>query len=256
MADIERITLASASDFFRTHYVPSNATLVLAGDFDPTVALRLVRQSFGRLRRGAPQPPPVVVEPVPTGERHVIVRRPAELPALLIGYLAVPVAHPDRAALDVTAKLLTGGRSARLTERLVRDDEVATTVDADLTWSKHQDLFMIDAQARPERTAREVLRSITAALRALGTDPISERELVRAKRQMRADYVRGLRRVTGKANQLGFFDVVFGDHRAMFRLEAQWNAVRAADVQRVVRTYLVPERRTVVELDPVSGGGT
>jgi predicted Zn-dependent peptidase len=256
MADLERITLASASRFFRTYYVPNNATMVLAGDFDPPAALALVRQYFDSIPRGRPVVPPVVIEPAQEGERRVEVRRPAELPALLIAYQGVPVAHPDRAALDVAAKLLAGGRSAILSERLVREEELATGVDADLTWGRHQEVFVIDAQARPGRTAREVLRSITTVLRELGAGPVDERALARAKRQMRADYVRGLQRVSGKANQLGFFDVVFGDYRAMFAVEAQWNAVTAADVQRVVRTYLVPPRRTVVELVPQAGGAS
>jgi predicted Zn-dependent peptidase len=250
MSDLEHITLESATAFFRSHYVPSNATLVLAGDFAAADALAQARRYFEGIPRGNPPPPPVVSEPPQTGERHVIVRKPAELPALLLGYRGVSVEHPDRAALDVAAKVLAGGRSARLTERLVRDEEVATGVDADLTWSKYEDLFVIETQARPGRQAAEVLRSLTRTLRTLAEEPIAERELARAKRQMRADYVRGLQRVTGKANQLGFFDVVFGDYRAMFALEQQWNAVTAADVQRVVRTYLVPGRRTVVELDP------
>jgi predicted Zn-dependent peptidase len=250
MADLERITLQSATAFFRSHYVPSNVTLVLAGDFETASALALVRQYFEALHPGRPAPPPFVAEPPQMGARHVMVVKPAELPGLLIGYHGVAVTHPDRPALDVVAKLLTGGRSARLTERLVRDAEVATAVDADLTWSRYQDLFVIDAQARPGRKAADVLRPLTATLRELTTRPVDEHELARAKRQMRADYIRSLQRVTGKANQLGFFDVVFGDYRAMFALERQWNAVTAADVQRVVRTYLVPDRRTVVELDP------
>jgi predicted Zn-dependent peptidase len=255
MADLERITLDSASRFFRTYYVPNNVTLVLAGDFAAPQALALVRQFFEGIPAGAPVVPPVVVEPPQSGGRRVLVAKPAELPALLIGYQGVAVHDADRPALDVVAKLLTGGRSAYLSERLVRDEEIATTVDADLSWSKFEDLFVIDAQARPGRTADELLRSLTAALRALGEAPVDERALARAKRQMRSDYVRGLQRVSGKANQLGFFDVVFGDYRAMFALEQQWNAVTAADVQRVVRTYLVPARRTVVELDPRAGEG-
>jgi zinc protease len=252
MADLEGISLASATAFFRAHYVPSNVTLVLAGDFAAAEALRLVRGYFAGIPRGAPPPPPVVVEPPQSGERRVVVRRPAELPAILIGYRGVPVRHADRAALDVLAKLLTGGRSARLTKRLVRDLEVATSVDADLTWSKHDDLFMIDLQARPGRTAGDLLASLDDTLAELASRPVSDAELARAKRQMRADYVRGLQRVSGKANQLGFFDVVFDDHRAMFGLEQEWNAVGAADIQRVARAYLQPARRTVVELQPAT----
>jgi zinc protease len=254
MADLERITLESASHFFRTYYVPSNATLVLAGDFQSAQALALVRQYFEGIPRGGPVVAPVVVEPAQSGERRIAVVKPAELPAVQIGYHGVSVKHPDRAPLDVAAKLLAGGRSSVLHERLVRNEGIATAVDADLAWSKFEDLFVIDAQARPGHTAAEVLRSVTMAVHELGERPVDPAALARAKRQMRSDYVRGLQRVTGKANQLGFFDVVFGDYRAMFGLEAQWNAVTGADVQRVVRTYLVPARRTVVELRPQPGG--
>jgi len=255
MADLERITLESATNFFRTYYVPNNVTLVLAGDFDSAKTLALVKQYFERSPRGRPVVPPVVVEPPQAGERRVRVQKPAELSAIQIGYQAVAVRDPDRPALDVTAKLLSGGRSALLTERLVRDEEVATSVEADLTWSKFTDVFMIDAQARPGRTAAQLRQAVTKALRDFASKPVDERDLARAKRQMRADYVRGLQRVSGKANQLGFFDVVFGDYRAMFALEDQWNAVTAADVQRVAKKYLVPAKRTVVEVDPPKGAG-
>jgi predicted Zn-dependent peptidase len=255
MADLERITLESATNFFRTYYVPNNVTLVLAGDFDSAKVLALVKQYFERIPRGRPVVPPVVVEPPQAGERRVRLQKPAELSAIQIGYQAVAVRDPDRPALDVTAKLLSGGRSALLTERLVRDEEVATSVEADLTWSKFMDVFMVDAQARPGRTAAQLRQAVTKALRDFASKPVDERDLARAKRQMRADYVRGLQRVSGKANQLGFFDVVFGDYRAMFALEDQWNAVTAADVQRVAKKYLVPAKRTVVEVDPPKGAG-
>jgi zinc protease len=61
-----------------------------------------------------------------------------------------------------------------------------------------------------------------------------------------------MKTVSGKANQLGYFDIVFGDYRALFGLEAAWEAVTAEDVQRVVRQYLVPEQRTVVVLQPLA----
>ena len=253
MADLERITLESATNFFRTYYIPNNATLVLAGDFDSAKTLALVRKYFEHIPAGRPVVPPVVVEPEQAGERRVAVLKPAELSAITVGYQAVPVRHPDRPALDVTAKLLSGGRSALLVERLVRDEEIATSVDTDLTWSKFKDVFMIDAQARPGKTAAALRDSLTKALEDFAARPVDERDLKRAKRQMRADYVRGLQRVSGKANQIGFFDVVFGDYRAMFALEDEWNAVTAADVQRVARKYLIPSNRTVVEVDPPKG---
>jgi zinc protease len=80
---------------------------------------------------------------------------------------------------------------------------------------------------------------------------VSPEELARAKRQLRMELVKGLKTVGGKANQLGFFEVVFGDPRKVDELEGQWNAVTPEDVQRVVAKHLVPEQRTRAILEPV-----
>ena len=93
------------------------------------------------------------------GERVIMVRKPAELPAVLLGYHGGErAAIADRPALDVAAQLLAGGESSRLTLDLVRTHEVATSVDADLRWGIDPDLFMIYAQARPGQDGRRAAR--------------------------------------------------------------------------------------------------
>jgi predicted Zn-dependent peptidase len=258
MADLERIELQAARDFFRTYYAPNNATLVLAGDVETTEAVRLVEEYFGRIPRGPAPDPLRVEEPEQDGERHVVVRKRAELPAVLVGYRAVATTHADRPALDVLGQILAGGRSARLEELLVREREIATGVWADLSWGASPDLFLVGAQARPGRTAADLLAVLDAGLAAIVAAPPSDAELARAQRQLRVSWVRNLKRVSGKARQIGFYDVAFGDHRAMATIEPSWRVVSAADVQRVARTYLVSTRRTVVELDPLpaDGGGS
>ena len=86
--------------------------------------------------------------------------------------------------------------------------------------------------------------------RSSATSAPDERELRKAKNILQADYVRGLSSVSGKANQLGFYETVFGDYREMFKEVDRVEAVTAADVQRVARTYLVDRARTTVELVP------
>jgi predicted Zn-dependent peptidase len=255
MADLERITLAEARAYFETYYAPNNAVLVLAGDLDPPAAFALAERYFGRIPRRPPPAPVDAGEPPQDGERRVTVRKNAELPALLIGYHGVRAVDPDRPALDVAERLLTAGESSRLHHALVREHELATGVEANNAWGIDPDLFWIYAQARPGRTAAALEARIDEVLRRLAAEPVPDAELRKAKNQLRAELVKGLKRVTGKANQLGFFEVVFGDHRALFGLEAAWEAVGAADVQRVARTYLVPARRTVVVLEPVPSAG-
>jgi predicted Zn-dependent peptidase len=253
MEDLRRITLDEARAFFHTYYAPNNAILVLAGDLEPQAGRTLAQKYFGAVPRRPPPAPVDAGEPEQTGERRIVVRREAELPAVLMGYKAVRMVDPDRPALDVAARLLAGGESSRLERDLVREHEVATGIEADLPWGIDPELFVIEAKARPDKTARDLEARIDAVLERLATEPVPAAELAKAKRQLEAEHVRTMKTVSGKANQLGFFEAVVGDHRALFRLVDEWNAVTAADVQRVVARYLVPTRRTVVVLEPVRG---
>ena len=79
-------------------------------------------------------------------------------------------------------------------------------------------------------------------LAELATKPVPAAELAKAKSQLHADFVRGLKTVSGKANQLGFFEVVFGDYRELFGLVDAWEAVTADDVQRVAGALPHAER--------------
>jgi predicted Zn-dependent peptidase len=253
MSDIQRITLAEARAYFATYYAPNNAILVLAGDVEPAPTFALIQRYFGPIPRRPPPPPVDASEPEQNGERRVAVRMQAELPAVLMGYHGVRAIDPDRAALDVAARLLAEGESSRLSRDLVREHEVATEVSADLEWGIDSDLFSIYAQARPGKTAGDLEQRIDAVVAELAAKPVAPDELAKVKRQLRAEYVRGLKTVSGKASRLGFFELVFGDYRALFGLEAGWDAVTADDVRRVVGTYLVPTKRTVATLEPQGG---
>jgi zinc protease len=258
MDDLKRITLEQAQAYFRTYYAPNNATLVLAGDVEPEAAFALAERYFGAIPRHEPPAPVDAGEPEQDGERRIVVRRQAELPAVLIGYKAIRASDPDRAALDVAVRILSGGESSRLDRDLVREHEVATNVEADLQWGSDPELFIVEAKARPGKTAKDLEQRIDAALAALVEKPVPDAELAKAKRQLQAENVRAMKTVSGKANQLGFFETVLGDYRKLFTLDAEWEAVTAADVQRVAAEYFQPAKRTVVVLEPIrpaAGGG-
>jgi zinc protease len=187
--------------------------------------------------------------------RRAVVRKAAELPALLVGWHGVRVADPDRAALDVVERLLGDGASSRLELDLVREHEVATEASADNAWTIDPELFTIYAQAAPGKTLAAVEERIDAVVRALADAPVAADELAKAKTRLRADLVRSLKTVSGKANRIGFSEVVFGDHRALVGVEAEWAAVKPEDVRRVVGTYLAPDRKTVIMLEPIRPGG-
>jgi zinc protease len=127
-------------------------------------------------------------------------------------------------------------------------------VEASNEWGIDPDLFWIYAQARPKKTAVDLEKRIAAVLERLAREPVPEAELRTARNKLRADLVRHLKTVSGRANQLGFFDTVLGDYRAMFGLEAAWEKVGAEDVKRVATAYLQPAKRTAVVLEPIPSG--
>ena len=251
MEDLKRITLDEAHAYFHTYYAPNNATLVLSGDVEPETGFALAERYFGKIPRQAPPAPVDAEEPAQDGERRIFVRHEAELPAELIGYKAVAASDPDRPVFDVLSHILTDGESSRLDHDLVREHEVATAVDADLQWGIDPELFIIEAKSRPGKTAADLEARIDAVLTELAKHPVPDAELAKAKRQLRAENLRAMKTVSGKANQLGFFETVLGDYRRLFRLEDEWDAVTAADVQRVVARYLVQAQRTIVVLEPI-----
>jgi len=250
MSDLDAVTLDDAQGFFRTYYSPRNAVLVLVGDIDPDAALAAVEAAFGSIAPG-PEPPPVrSAEPEQQGERRAVLGRDAELPAVIVGYKAVAAKHPDRAALDVLDALLSHGESSRLYRDLVYRSEIASDVDLNFDWGLDQELFWIYAQARPEHSAAELEAAIGKEIADIAAKPPSAEEMAKVRNQLRSNDVRRLVTMSGKANELGTFEVVFGDYRRMFSVIDEDLAVTAEDVQRVARAYLVPERRTVVTLVP------
>ena len=255
MSDLDRITLAQAKSYFETYYAPNNATLVLAGDVEPAAAFRLVERYFGKVPRRKPPAAVDASEPPQDGERRALVQKQAELPAVLVGYRGARAADADRPVLDVLERLVSGSDSARLERDLVREREVATGVECDNEWGIEQDLFWVYAQARPGKTATDLLQRLDAVLAGFASKDVPADELKKAKNQLRAELLRGLRTVSGKANQIGFFETVLGDYRALFGLESAWEAVGAADVRRVAAAHLVPAQRTVIELQPLRPGG-
>jgi len=254
MADLDQITLDDATSYFRTYYAPNNATLVLAGAIAPAEGFALAERYFGDI---PPQEPPrrvVNAEPPQQGPRYVRYHMAAELPALAIAFHGVPATHPDRPALDVLETILGDGESSRLYRSVVRGRELAAGVDVSFNWGMDAELFWVYAQVRPGKDVRALESAILAELGRARERAADERELRKAKNVLQADYVRGLKTVSGKANQLGFYETVFGDYGAMFRQVELWEAVTAADVQRVARTYLDERARTTVELVPEGTG--
>jgi predicted Zn-dependent peptidase len=254
MSDLETMTRAEARDFFQTYYGANNLTIAVVGDVDPSKVRTLAETYFGRLSE-RPDPPAVETEePEQLGERRVILREQSQ-PLLVMGYHKGSI-HSDHApTFTVISDILGRGRTSRLHQSLVQDQQIATNVQAGTGYPgrKYPNLFYMFAVPSKGHTADTVEKVISSELERLKADPISFEELEKAKTRARADLIRQLRSNSGLANQLTYYEATTGDWRNLFNRLDAIEEVTADDVRRVARNTFVRNNRTVAEVRTVDG---
>jgi predicted Zn-dependent peptidase len=253
-ADLERMQRTDLVDYFRVHYAPNNCVLILTGDFESASALAAIRREFGDIPAQAPPPAPAFSEPPQTEERRAEVRHPAENASFAMGY-KVPGARSDDAwVLDVLDRILGDGESSRLHRALVYEAGIALDADSFFRSRLDSTLFELHVEMKPGRTAREGEAALDRVIAQIVQQGPTERELQKAKNLLEAALVRSLKTNDGAAEQLGFFEHVYGDHRVLLQAVERYRRVTAEDCRRVAARVFVPAGRTVVELVP-SGDG-
>ncbi len=251
MADLEAASIDDVREFHRTFYVPSNATLVITGDFDPAEARRLVAQYVGRVpKAGHDVPRDIPMEPPQTEERRVTVRTPWPLPAVVVAHKITYDGHPDSYPLHIAAKVLSDGQSSRIYEQLVYSLRVAVAAFGGANLIEHPNLFYAVAIVQPGRTTEEAADALIAEFDRLKAEPITERELQRSKNQFARDYILGRETIQQKALHLGHAVVKHDDITTADGEFDIFQSITTADVQRVAQTYFEPETRIVLTLLP------
>ncbi|HSB81132.1 MAG TPA: pitrilysin family protein [Candidatus Methylomirabilis sp.] len=252
-SDIESYTREDLVRYFHAHYAPNNAILIVAGDVKQDALFPKIQELFGKIPRGPETPKVVTVEPKQVGERRVYVKKEAELPVFSAVYHVPNLAHPDSFALDVLAYVLGGGQSSRLHQSVVYHKQLASYASADYS-GIHVDpyLFGLSAGPLPGKAVEEVEQAMYAEVERIQHEPVSERELQKAKNQIASEFIFAQDSVHRLASLLGEFEAV-----ASWRLLAGYvdgiQKVTAPDVTRVAREYLTKENRTAAILIPVNG---
>ncbi len=250
LADLEAASIEDVRAFHRTYYVPNNATIVLAGDFDTDEALALVERYLGRVPRGRPVPREIPLEPPHAAESRFTLVEPWPLAAVAVSYHVTYDGHPDSYPLHVLAKILSDGDSSRLHRALVYEKQVALAAFCQAKLLEDPGLFFAVAVVQPGHNPVEVLADLEQELDRVRTDGITADELARAKRQFARDYILGRETVRQKAHQLGHAVVIHGDITTADGEFDLLQGVTRADVQRVAETYFTSERRMLLTVLP------
>jgi predicted Zn-dependent peptidase len=247
--DLEAARVEDVRAFFRRFYVPSNASLVIAGDFDPASARALVDRYFGWQPR-QPVPPkgqaPAVVLP---REKLVEITDRVQLPRLYLVWPSPAAFAPGDADLDLGAMILGAGKSSRLYRALVFEQKIAQDVSANQASAALGSRLTVVATAKPGRTLDELVRAVDVELARLRAEPPSAEEVEGARNRLLADLYRSLDRLEQRADLLNHYEHLLGDPGGLARDLARYRAVTPASIHDVlVRVTAAP--RIAVRVTP------
>lgn len=257
MADLDAATIEDVREFHGTYYVPGNATLVVAGDFQPEETLRWIESWFGSIPKGKPDgqaiPRNVPVEPAQTAERRTAVYDAnAPLPVVIFTYHMPEAGHPDLYALEVAGAILSNGQSSRLYRKMVYEQQIALQAGGQTIVLEDPGVFFFFAILQGDHTVQEAETALQEEVQRLQATPAGAPELEKAKNQLIAQQVFGRETVQDKGEALGYASVILGDVARVNKDLAEYQKVTADDVLRVAKTYFKPGNRTVVHMLPAA----
>lgn len=256
---LEHLDATSVDDvesFFRKYYVPSNAVLVLTGDFAPAIARTLVEKYFGEIEPGQPVNADPEAEPPLTGQVREVVYDNVPLSAVYMAFRTVSMTSRDSEALNLAANILSQGKSSRLYRNLVYDKKIAQSVDAFQVDMEDPGIFVVNAVVSPRHGPEEVETEIRKELRKLAVKPLRETELEKVKNQLSSEWVRQLSRSIGRADNLAHFQTFFGDAGMLNGYLDKILSVSRSQVCDAARDYLDTDNSVAVYYLPRQKNGT
>lgn len=248
LEDLDAATVEDVRAFHSTYYRPDNAALIVAGDFDEAQFDAWVEKYFARIPKpDRPLPRVTIEEPerkAPARFSETLTNAP--LAAVAISYLAPPMASEDAAALTIADAILSTGESSRLYQSLVYKQQLAANAFTISTPTESKGFYAAAVIVAGGKSPEAAEKAMLEEIESLREKPVTTAELEKAKNQVVTAQLRARETNQGKANAIGLAITLQGDAGRVNTDIDRLQAVTAADVQRVMKQYLNPERRIVI----------
>ena len=239
MADLSAASLTDVQNFFKTYYAPNNATLTIAGDFDPATVKKLVAQYFADIPRGPEVKRRVTVPAVSVPrDTFLVLEDKVQLPRLYYAWHSVKGFSKDDAALDLVAQIVANDKNSRLYKKLVYELQTAQNVNAFQDGSRLDGKFEVSVTPKPGQKVADIDKVVETEIANIINNGVTQRELQRAQNVYKASFLNRLASVLGKAEVLNSYNYFIGNPDYVQQDAARYDRVTAADVQRVAKTYL------------------
>jgi predicted Zn-dependent peptidase len=247
--DLQAASLQDVKDFFTAWYVPNNASLVVAGDFNPAEVKPLIERSFGHLpMRPLPERLPAATPEKPQ-VAAVEVQDEVEYPQLNLFWLSAASYQPGDADLRLLASLLGDGESSRLYKKLVLGG-MAQSVEVYQMPNLHSSAFLISVTLAYGADLRKVEAAVQAELDALRATPPSEAEMQRLKNQFEYNFLTELESLQARAVRLNEYDAYTGSPDYLAQDLARFRAVSAASLSEATKTWLAADKMAKIVVLP------
>lgn len=256
MNDLQNMKVEDLQHWYQTWYAPNNALIVVVGDVKPDDVYQLAQKYFGDLKPATIPTLKPLSEAPSLGTRTVVVAAPAKLPWLTLGYNTPVVKTASEAwepyALLVLNVVLGGSDSSRLQQDLVRDKQIAATIDAGYSpYDRLDNIFIIQATPATGHSVAEVKDAVLAEVQKLQQQPITPAELARVKAQIIANKIYQEDSITYQAYEIGSLESIGLSWRETDHALKAIDAITPEQVQAVAKKYLIPARLTIGELKPL-----
>lgn len=242
---IAQATLDDVTEFYRTHYHPSNAILTMSADLEEERMLALAEKWFGGLPDRPAAPCPIPQEPPQTEARREEVQRDVPATTVTVAYPMGGRLSPDFYTADLVSDLLSGGDSSRLYTRLVKQRRLLSSVNAYITGDLDPGLFIFTGQLLPQTTPEQAEEAFREEIETLCRIPAEAREMQKVKNKFEANTLFGELNVMNKAMNLGFYEML-GDAELVNREVDAYGAVTADDILDFSRRTFRPERSSTL----------
>ncbi len=253
MTDLSAATVEDVSDFFRTYYAPNNASLCIAGDFDPAQAKAWVEKYFGTIPPGPTIDRLTSWVPILTDIRRAKLEDNVSLPRLYISWPTPANYAPGDAELDLLASVLTTGKSSRLFKELVYDKQIAQDVGAYQYSRELSSTFNIIVTAKKGQSLDDIERDVDRIMQDIMSRGVTAEELALAKTGWETGFVRGLQQVGnfgGRADRLNSYNTFLGDPGKLLWDRDRYTNATAEGIRQYANQYLSPNGRVIVQVYP------
>lgn len=248
---LDAATLQEFQDFNKKYYVPNNAVLVVAGDFETTTAKKLIEDYFGTIPRGAEITRTVIQEDPITEEIKTTFEDPnIKIPAVFTVYRTPAMTTRDARVLDMISTILSDGKSSRLYKKLVDDEKKAMQIAAFNFSLEEYGAYIVLALPLGENTLDDLVDEMDEEIVKIQTELISDKELQKLRNKFENQFVNSNSSVEGIAGSLATFYMLYDDVNLINTEIEIYNSITKEEIREIAKKYLNPNQRLVLDYLP------